>query len=269
MDNRAIGVFDSGLGGLTAVKALRELLPNENIIYFADSGRVPYGAWSRQQLRAMSVQDMDFVAQHDVKAIVAACGTVSSNAGDILDAYPLPVFGVLRSSVRAMAQIPGNAPFGIAATAASIKSGAFAQALEQLCPGREIISVACPDFVPLIEAGRTDDNDPLVLEAVSKYLSVVKEAGACALLLGCTHYGLISGAIRKLLGEQVRLISASQCAAADVAAYLKENGLCGGSAQERYFTSASAETFRRHAGMFLGYEVGSVEEVPVMEVKCI
>lgn len=267
MDNRAIGVFDSGLGGLTAVKALRQLLPDENIIYFADSGRVPYGGWSREQLRAMSVQDMDFVAQHNVKAIIAACGTVSSNAGDILDAYPLPVFGVLRSSVRAMAQLPGEAPLGIAATAASIKSGSFSMALEQLCPGREIIPVACPDFVTLIEAGHTADDDPLVLEAVSKYLSPIKYAGACALLLGCTHYGLISGAIRKLLGEDVRLVSASQCAAADVAAFLRENGLCGGSGEERFFTSASAETFRRHAGMFLGYEVGSVEEVPVMEVK--
>lgn len=136
MDNRPIGIFDSGLGGLTAVKALRELLPEEDIVYFADSGRVPYGARPVEQLRRMAVQDMDFVANHGAKAIIAACGTVSSNAPDLLAGYRLPVFGVLRPGVEAMSRVPGSAPLGVIATAASIRSGAFQRSLEECCPGR-------------------------------------------------------------------------------------------------------------------------------------
>ncbi len=266
MDNRPVGIFDSGLGGLTAVRALRALLPNEDIIYFADSGRVPYGARPAAQLRRMAVQDMDFAASRGVKAIIAACGTVSSNAPDLLDAYPVPVFGVLKTSVRAISLLAGDAPLGIIATEASIKSGSFAGALSPLCPGREIISIACPDFVPLIESGHSAADDEQVQAAVERYLRPMKEAGIGALLLGCTHYGIIEGAISAFLGRGTQLVSASDCAARAMCDYLLQNGLTGGRGQEEFYTSGSVQEFCRMAGLFLGRSLGSTaKQVPVME----
>ena len=196
MDNRPIGIFDSGLGGLTAVMALRRLMPEENIVYFADSARVPYGEKSREELLVMARQDLDLLASFSAKAIIAACGTVSSNAPHILEGYPLPVCGVLNPGIEAMARVPGRAPLGIIATAASIKAGAFRRALTEKAPGRQIIDLPCPDFVPLIESGHTSPQDPALRRAVEEALAPVKAAGAGALLLGCAHDGWGSAAIR-------------------------------------------------------------------------
>ena len=265
MDNRPIGIFDSGLGGLTAAKALRELLPNEDIIYFADSGRCPYGPRPASQLRRMAVQDMDFTAARGVKAIIAACGTVSSNAPDLLDGYRLPVFGVLKAGVAEMSRTEGAAPLGVIATEASIKSGSFARALGALCPGREILSIACPEFVPLIERG-FGSGDGEVAAAVERALGPLKAAGAAALLLACTHYGIIGEAISAYLGAGTRIVGAADCAARQLRDYLVENGLTGGSGRESYYTSGSPEEFSRMAALFLGRALGAQAlRVPVME----
>lgn len=267
MDNRPIGIFDSGLGGLTAVKALRKLLPDENIVYFADSGRVPYGPRPVSQLRRMAVQDMDFAASKGAKAIIAACGTVSSNAPDLLDGYPVPVFGVLRSAVRAMSYVPGDRPLGVIATEASIKSGAFYRALQPVCHGREILCVPCPAFVPLIESGHSAPEDGLVQEAVEKYLHPMREAGVSAILLGCTHFGIIGRAIGNFMGRDTQLIDAADCAAAELAEHLIRTGMTGGSGETRYYTSGDPREFSALAATFLGHTLESpVEPVPVMEV---
>ena len=267
MDNRPIGIFDSGLGGLTAVKALRRLLPEENIVFFGDTGRLPYGAKTLEQLRRMAVQDLDRVSACGVKAILAACGTLSSNTPELLDAYPVPTFGVLRSSVKAMSQTEKSGPLAVIATAASIRSGAFARALQQRCPEREILAVPCPDFVPLIESGHIQPDDALLRDAVARYLQPVRDAGAAALLLGCTHYGIIARALREYLGPETALVSAADCAARELAAYLEEKELCGGSGQERFLVSGSPAEFDRKAALLLGRPLGSpAEEVPVMEI---
>ena len=265
MDNRPIGIFDSGLGGLTALRALRKLLPEEDILYFADTGRVPYGGRSREQIRRMAVQDLDFMAERGVKAILVACGTISSNAPDLLESYGIPAFGVLKPGVAAMAGTPGDAPLGVIATEASIRSGSFERALQAACPGREILAVPCPSFVPLIESGHTEADDPLLRWAVENCLAPLKERGAAALLLGCTHYGIIASAIRDYLGE-IALFGAADCGAAVLRDYLESNELTGGQGREHYFTSGSGEEFARKAALFLGREIDSVEEVPVMEV---
>ena len=178
MDNRPVGVLDSGLGGLTGMKALRELLPEENVVYFADSGRLPYGEKTAAQVRRMAVQNLDLMKRQGVKAILVACGTLSSNVPELLARWPVPAVGVLKSSVAAMAKQPGAGPLGIIATEASIRSGAFARSLEETCPGREILPVACPDFVPLIESGHSRPEDPLVRAAVEKYLVPLRGADA-------------------------------------------------------------------------------------------
>ena len=210
MDNRPIGIFDSGLGGLNGLRALRRFLPDENIVYFADSGRLPYGAKSRPQLRGMAKQDLRFLSSFDVKAILIACGTLSSNAGDILAGWPIPTVGVLTSSADWMRRLEGSGPIAVIATEASIRSGSYQSALHEACPTREVVAIPCPDFVPLIESGHCSAEDPAVRDAVSRYLQPAREAGAEALLLGCTHYDIIGDAISRFLGPDITLHHAGQ-----------------------------------------------------------
>ncbi len=252
MDHRPIGVFDSGLGGLTAVTAIKELLPEENIVYFGDTARMPYGTKSPPVLRKMAQQDMELIAGYGVKAMIAACGTISSIAPDVLLQFPVPVFNVVDAAVNRTVRIGGNAPLGIIATQASIKSGVFAGKIAALCPGREIIALPCQDFVRIIEEGHTDPNDPVVTECVQEALSPLRGKKISALLLGCTHFGFLSEAIRAYLGEDVRLVSASACAAEALTVYLEENALTGGSGNIRYLTSGSREQFAELSSRLLG-----------------
>lgn len=267
MDNRAIGIFDSGLGGLTAVAALRELMPRENIVYFADSARVPYGAKSRDELLIMARQDLELMASFSAKFIIAACGTVSSNASQVIESFPIPSLGVLKPGIQAMSRIPGSAPLGIIATAASIKAGAFRRELEKLCPGREIVDLPCPDFVPLIESGHTGLDDPELREAVERSLAPAKAAGIAALLLGCTHYGIIAPAIQGFLGDGVELVSASESAAQAACRRLSQLALTGdGSGETLYYTSGNTEEFSAAASRLLGREIHALH-VPVMKIS--
>lgn len=265
MNNTAIGIFDSGLGGLTALKAARELMPSENFIYFGDTGRNPYGSKTPAQLRIMARQDMDFLSSFGVGAIIAACGTVSSNAPEVLDAYPLPVVGVLRPAVKAAAELGGVGPVGIIATEASVKSGSFERALKKACPDRNVLSLACPEFVPLIESGHMAADDRTVQASVARTLAPLREAGISALVLGCTHYGLIAGAIREYLGRDIRLISASECAAREMYS-LRGGNRSDGKGSLRLFTSGESAEFTRLAGLLLGTEVPEAESVPALEV---
>lgn len=266
MDNRPIGIFDSGLGGLTAVQALRELLPNENIIYFGDTARNPYGTKSPAQLRVMARQDMELVASKGAKAIIAACGTVSSTAHDVLANFEIPVFNVVDPAVETMAKKDG--PLGIIATAASIENGALKRKLSALCPGRLIVDRPCQDFVRLIEAGKTSPEDKEVMEVVSSSMAELRDSGVRAVLLGCTHFGYLSDAIRAFMGQDVRLVSASHCAAERLGNYLVKNSLTGGSGQELYYTSGDAESFCAHASALMGRNLaGKVFHLPPMEVR--
>lgn len=266
MDNRPIGIFDSGLGGLTALQTFRELMPEEDIIYFADSGRVPYGSRPVEQLRRMAKQDLDFLAGKGVKAIIAACGTVSSTAPDLLDSFRLPTVGVVRAGAEELSRRGGDAPIGVIATVASISSGAYQKVLGELCPQRRVIAVPCPEFVPLIESGHSGAEDELVQAAVARQLRPMKGAGVSALLLGCTHFGIIETAIAAYLGGGTELVSASACAAARLRELLLDREMTGGSGREKYYTSGSREEFSRLAGALLS-DGGAIqaEEVPVME----
>lgn len=255
MDNRPVGIFDSGLGGLTALKVLRELLPDENIIYFGDTGRNPYGVRSAAELRCMAQQDMELLAQHGAKAIIAACGTVSSTAGDVLDAFRLPVVNVIDASVKRLAAVEGDAPLGIIATSASIESGVFKKRLSALCPGREIVDIACQDFVRLIESGHTDAADELLCAAVERLLAPMRDKGVRALLLGCTHFDFVAEAIKKYLGEEVVLVSAAGCAAEDMQNKLLSADITGTGGHTTLYTSGNAEEFAHHASHFLGESV--------------
>lgn len=266
MDQRPIGVFDSGLGGLTALTELRRLMPEENIVYFGDTGRLPYGEKTVPQLRCMARQDLHLIASHGVKAILVACGTLSSNTPDLLDGFSVPSFGVLRPSVETMARTPGDGPLGILATAATIRSGAFERSLRDACPGREIIPVPCPELVPLIETGHTAPSDPLLLAAAERYTAPLR--GASAVLLGCTHYGIVEEALRVFLDPATELVSASACGAAAVRRYLEEQELRGGEGEERYLVSGDPERFAELASLLLGRTIADrVRQVPVMRIE--
>ncbi len=254
MDCRPIGIFDSGLGGLTAVIALRKLLPDENIIYFGDTARMPYGTKSVPTLRKIAEQDLELVAKRGVKAIIAACGTVSSTAPDILAGFRIPVFNVVDSPVKKIAGTHDGAPIGVIATEASIGSGFFAGRLSDACPGRKIIAFPCQDFVGLIESGHTDSSDSAVRECVRENLLPLKEAGVSSLLLGCTHFGFLSDAISEYMGANVELISASECAAESVCNYLMKNSLSGGNGEISFITSGDRELFIRLSSQLLGYD---------------
>ena len=268
MDNRPIGIFDSGFGGLTAVRALRAICPEENIVFFADNGRAPYGGRPLRQLRQMARQNLDMAASCGAKVIFAACGTLSSNASDILAAYAVPAFGVLDAAVAEIAREQSTAPVGVIATEATVRSGAFERELRAACPGREVFSAACPDFVPLIESGFVGRDDPARRRAVEDYLQPLKAQGVGTLLLGCKHYGLVDGALREYLGENVRLVDASACAAAFIKHYLEENGLRGGAGSLRCLTSGELSRFERLAPLFLGQEEPpQTEQVPVMPAE--
>ena len=266
MDLRPIGVFDSGLGGLTGLAELRRLMPEESIVYFGDTGRLPYGEKTLEQLRVMAVQNLNLMGSRGVKAILVACGTLSSNTPELLDAFPIPTTGVLRPSVRAMAQTPGDGALGVIATAATIRSGAFARALEAACPGREIVPVPCPKLVPLIETGHTDPEDPLLLEAVEEYTAPLQHASA--VLLGCTHYGIVAETLARFLPAETALVSASACGAAAVHDLLEQKDLRGGTGEEKYLVSGDPEGFAQSASLLLGRRIdGRVERIPVMPIE--
>ena len=251
MDNRPIGVFDSGLGGLTAVRKLRRILPDENIIYFGDTGRMPYGGRPRGQMRTIARQNIAFAESFGVKVILAACGTISSNAQDILAANATKTVGVLTPGAEMLAET-GRKKLGVIATKTSIESGAFQAEISRLAPEAEVTALACPEFVPMIEGGHYLPDDPIVRNVVSRSLEPLKSVGA--LLLGCTHYGLIADAISAYLGSDVILVGAADASAQ----YLSENNLLASDGgDESYYTSGSTADFESLAPVMLGYALKS------------
>ena len=265
MDNRPIGVYDSGIGGLTGLKALRCLLPGEDFVFFADTGRMPYGPRPQAELCRIAKQDMDFLAGFGVKVILAACGTISSAAHAVLAEYPIPAFGVVDTAIRAMADVAGDGPLGVLATAASIESGQFTDALRTLCPGREVIGLPCPEFAPTIEAGHIDPDDPVLRSAVERALAPVRGVPFSAVLLGCTHYGIIEAAISRAL-PGIRLLSAADCGAEAVRDYLVSHDLTGGAGETRFYISRDPADFDAFASRYLALGPVRAEQVPIMEL---
>ena len=269
MDIRPIGVFDSGLGGLTCVKRLMELMPGEDIIYLGDTGRVPYGGRSRETIIKYARQDIDFLLRHDIKAVVAACGTVSTNGlEEIAGDYPIPVFGVADAAAEAAVSATKNGKIGLIGTKASIRSTAYDEKLLRLMPEAQIHKTACPLFVPLVEEGRTGEDDPVLSMVAEQYLADLRDAGVDTLILGCTHYPLIAGTVGRIMGPRVTLIDPGAQAAAKLRRELYKLG--GLADREKgtysYFVTDSVEDFARTASLFLGFHIeGSVNRVSLEE----
>lgn len=267
MDRRPIGVFDSGLGGLTALRELRATLPGEDLIYFGDTARVPYGSKGRETILRYARQDVAFLRSFDPKAIVVACGTVSANAlAELKEENDLPIFGVVTPAAYRAVEWTRNGRVGLIATAASIRSGAYEREMAAIDPSVTVFPQACPLFVPLVENGRFRPGDRVAELVVEEYLTPLKDQGVDTLVLGCTHYPLLMDAIAAFMGPSVRLIDTGAACANRAALKLAEKGLLSDRDQgsDRYFVSDSTEDFARLAGIFLGRAVtGDVERVDI------
>ena len=254
MNQEAIGIFDSGLGGLTAVREVLKILPNENIIYFGDTGRVPYGSKSRETISKYAVQDARFLKKMGVKFIVAACGTVSSVAPDLTDELGLPYTGVVYPTCFSAINATKTGRIGVIGTAATIASHSYKKRIRAKHPEFEIFEQECPLFVPLVENGMTDPDDEIVRLIVKRYLQKFKDAGVDTVILGCTHYPLLKRAIGQEVGEDVVLIDSGKETALYTAKVLKEKGLLNTSAEQgsaRFYVSDTPADFEKFAGIFL------------------
>lgn len=260
-DNRPIGVFDSGLGGLTVLKELIQVLPNENFIYFGDTGRVPYGNKSNETIVSYAKQDESFLLSKDVKYIIAACGTVSSVAGEASLNLPVPFMGVIENSVKDAVKITKNKKIGVIGTSATISNGVHKNLIKTYLPAAEVTEVKCPLFVPLVEEGITDENDIVVIETVRRYLKPIIENKVDTLILGCTHYPVLINAIKKVLGEKVHLINMGFATAKAVLDELKSLDMLNVSSNEQkieYFVSDMTSSFGSMAKALLGKTVENV-----------
>lgn len=268
MDTRPIGVFDSGMGGLTCVRQMIRLLPGEDIVYFGDTGRVPYGGRSAETIVRYARQDVAFLRGFDLKAIVIACGTVSTTAMDVLKREnDLPIVGVVQPAARAAVKASRTGKIGIIGTKATIRSGAYEASIRALLPAAELTAKACPLLVPLVEDGRVHRGDLVTERVVEEYLAPVKAAGVDTLVLGCTHYPLLMDVISDYMGPNVTLIDTGEEAARAAASLLLAQDQLNDSARKglrRYYASDSAQDFAATAALFLGKDISDrVERVAI------
>lgn len=271
MDNAPIGVFDSGLGGLTVARAIIDKMPDEDIIYLGDTKNAPYGPRPIAQVRRMALDGLDELASRGVKMLVIACNTATAAAlSDARERYwidaGIPVIEVITPAARSAVVTTRNRRVGIIGTEATIRSEAYLNALAAV-PGLKVVSRACPEFAPMVEAGVTHGSE---LEAIAhEYLDPVREAGVDTLVLGCTHYPLLTGIIQRVMGEGVSLVTSSETTANVLYNELTErdmfHGARGGAEPAKYefLTTASADSFAGLARRFLGPEVASAQHVPV------
>lgn len=266
MDQRCIGVFDSGLGGLTAVRELRRVLPNENIVYFGDTGRVPYGTRSDATIIKYTRQDINFLKRFDIKMALVACGTASSvGLPPLKEEYPdLPLIGVVEPASVAAATATKNGKIGVLGTNGTIRSGSYQEALKRLNPQIEVIGKACPMFVPLVENGYTDGQVARLV--AEEYLEEVMAFGADTIILGCTHYPLLKSVIAEIVGSDITLIDVGAQAAHLVAEQLeKEELLAQNPGTVSYYVSDNVDNFAVLGSLFLNCEIK--EQVKKIDIE--
>ncbi len=270
--NSPIGVFDSGLGGLTAVRELRKILPHENIVYFGDTGRVPYGTRSRDTIIQYSKQDIAFLIEQDVKYIMAACGTVSSILPiEYTNTLSVPYTGVVESAVKAAVNATITNRIGVIGTTATIKSGSYNAAVKKLLPTAHIKAVSCPLFVPLVENGYFGEDNTVALMVANDYLAQIKQYNIDVLILGCTHYPILAPVIRQVMGNNVVLIDPGAQTSKDTMEYLTSTNMLNDDKKigtTSFFVSDSTENFENLANLFLGsYGEGTVSQISVDSYK--
>ena len=267
-DPRPIGVFDSGVGGLTVVRAIVDLLPREPIRYLGDNGRFPYGPRSLEEIRAFALEIAGYLVDRDVKMLVVACNSIEVAAiADVANAHGVPVAGVIDPGARAAVRATRNGRVAMIGTEATVRSRAYDRAIEATGVGVELVSAACPAFVDFVERGDTSSDELLLL--ARGYLEPLKRDGIDTLILGCTHYPMLSGLIQYVMGEDVVLVSSAEETAKDVYSTLRSSNLLRheGEPAHEFLTTGDPDRFRSVAHHFLGPALGGVEAVAVSAVE--
>jgi glutamate racemase len=269
-DERPIGVFDSGLGGLTVVRAIMDDLPHEEIRYLGDTGRFPYGPRPAEEIRGFAVEIARHLLGQDVKLIVVACNSATSVAiQDVIDAVPVPVVGVIEPAVRAAVGATRSGRIGLIGTQATVASGAYQRAVASADGDTELFAAACPRFVEFVEAGDTTSAE--LLDAATAYLGPLRDAGVDTLILGCTHYPFLRGAIHHVMGDGVLILSSAEATADDVYETLSRQRLLAEGGERapghRFESTGDPERFAALGTRFLGPEVRAVRHVPPAELS--
>lgn len=262
MDVDAIGIFDSGVGGLTVLHQVMELLPAENLVYLGDTARTPYGNKSSEIITRYSVENADFLIEKGVKMLVVACNAMSAVALDAVRARSkVPVVGVIEPGARTAAGKTKNDRVGVIGTEATIASGAYTRSLRRLRADLEIYTRACPLFVPLAEEGWTDNE--VTRAAIALYLGSLQKSGIDTLILGCTHYPLLKAAIREFLGKKVALVDSAEETAREVGETLQKAGLRRkrGRGSASFFVTDVPDRFIKVGRSFLGERVESAVRI--------
>ncbi|MDD5073460.1 MAG: glutamate racemase [Candidatus Omnitrophica bacterium] len=263
MRDKPIGVFDSGVGGLTVVKQLAKEMPAEDIIYFGDTARVPYGTKSPSTIKKFSIENVLFLLNFDVKLIIIACNTSSAIGLPFLSKYfSVPIIGVIKPGAKAAIRSTRNGRVGVIGTTATVLSKAYEKEIKALDPKIKVYSKDCPLFVPLVEEGWAGDG--IVGIAAGKYLSGLKEKKIDTVILGCTHYPLLKPAIQKVMGKAVKLVDSAEETAREARNLLEECGLKypgRRAGRPRFYVSDAPGKFLTVAKRFLGTDVKTAEQV--------
>jgi glutamate racemase len=265
MNSAPIGIFDSGIGGLTVARAIYERLPQESTIYFGDTARVPYGPKSPETVKRYSLEILHWLLSQGVKAVVIACNTSTAHALRALqEATPVPVLGVIKPGARAAVAASDEGPIGVIGTAGTIASDAYNRAIQALAPGIPVVQRACPLFVPFVEEGWFDH--PATELVAADYLRELRQACVRSLVLGCTHYPLLKPLLQRVMGLEVKLIDSGQATAAALESILKDKQLeaaAGAAVDHRFVVSDDEARFRQVGSRFIGERLGRAEVVPL------
>jgi len=266
--NAPIGVFDSGVGGLTVAREIMSQIPNERIVYFGDTARVPYGSKSKDTIIKYSRQIIRFLQDEGVKAIVIACNTASAFAIDTVQKeFSMPIIGVIKSGAKVAVNTTKNGRIGIIGTEGTINSGMYASFIKSQNPDAEVIARACPLFVPLVEEGML--NDTITEQVADRYLTSLKNENIDTLIMGCTHYPLIKSTIQKVMGEGVNLVNPAYETSIELKRLLEIEGLANvcevdsPTQMYRFYVSDAAEKFKDFANSILPFDIKTIEQINI------
>ena len=269
LKNAPIGMFDSGVGGLTVAREVMRNLPLERIVYFGDTARVPYGNKSKETIVKYSRQIIRFLMTQDVKAIVVACNTASAFAlEEVEKEIEIPIIGVVQPGAKVACAATKNKKIGVIGTEGTVRSQIYTQVIRQWNPEIQVIGKACPLFVPLVEEGWLKDS--ITDEVAVRYLKEIKDQGIDTLILGCTHYPLLRATVQRIMGEKVTLVNPAYETALELRKLLKEYGMDReekekGERQYKFFVSDAAEKFKEFANSILPYDIETTKQINIEE----
>lgn len=265
-EHAAIGIFDSGVGGLTVTREIMMQMPEERLVYFGDTARVPYGTKSRETIIRYSRQNIRFLQQHNIKAIVVACNTASAFVEEVQKDFSIPIMGVVRPGSKAAVESTRNGRVGVIATQATIGSRIYTRVIHETNPEIQIFGKACPLFVPLVEEGWLED--PVTEEVVRRYVKELQEKEIDTLILGCTHYPLLRNVISKVMGPEITLVNPAYETALELKKLLEKERLQSREKnlpEHEFYVSDAADNFRHFAQSILPCDIRKTREIAIEE----